>query len=374
MDLSAACKRLLIRSPFYGLFLLGLNKYYGNRCQTACVCRNGINTELCVNEEFWNKLDDETQLAVLCHELGHIIFKHITMSEYFGNKNHFNIAADCNVNSYIPELQKDPWVYPAAYSFPNQQGTKWYYENIPQQENEPQFGNEQSSIGSHETWKDFQDLSDAEKELVENQIDYQAKSVAEQVQKMAGSIPGQFKGYIDSLFIQKPPIFNWRAYFRRLIGNVRSEEIKKTRRKESCRFPGSAGIKKDKKTEIMVAIDTSGSVSDSELQDFFSEINNIYRAGAIIKIVEFDHAIQREYYYEGRWDGSISGRGGTSFYEPIALYSEHRRDFQMLVMFTDGYASIDNLKPQGPVVWVITSDGSKQDYPGKTIYIPKDGK
>ena len=52
MDLSSACKKLLIKSPFYGLFLLGLNKYFGDKCETACVCRNGINTEICVNEKF----------------------------------------------------------------------------------------------------------------------------------------------------------------------------------------------------------------------------------------------------------------------------------------------------------------------------------
>ena len=52
MDISAACKRLLIKEPFYGIFLLGLNKYYGTLCPTACVVRNGINTELCINKEF----------------------------------------------------------------------------------------------------------------------------------------------------------------------------------------------------------------------------------------------------------------------------------------------------------------------------------
>ena len=46
MDLDRAVKTLLIREPFYGLFLLNLNRYYGDKC------RNGINTELCVNKKF----------------------------------------------------------------------------------------------------------------------------------------------------------------------------------------------------------------------------------------------------------------------------------------------------------------------------------
>ena len=52
MDLDRAVKTLLIREPFYGLFLQNHNSYYGDRCDTACVCRNGINTELCVNKKF----------------------------------------------------------------------------------------------------------------------------------------------------------------------------------------------------------------------------------------------------------------------------------------------------------------------------------
>ena len=94
MDLDRAVKTLLIREPFYGLFLLNLNRYYGDKCDTACVCRNGINTELCVNKKFWDTLSDDEQLGILRHELMHILFKHITSSEYFGDHDKFNIAAD----------------------------------------------------------------------------------------------------------------------------------------------------------------------------------------------------------------------------------------------------------------------------------------
>ena len=82
MDLLKACKQLLIKRPFYGIFLLSLNKYYGNRCDTACVCRNGINTELCVNKEFWDKLTDDEQIAILEHECQHICFKHMTGKKF----------------------------------------------------------------------------------------------------------------------------------------------------------------------------------------------------------------------------------------------------------------------------------------------------
>ena len=127
-----------------------------------------------------------------------------------------------------------------------------------------------------------------------------AKQTAEHVQKMAGSIPGEFADYIENLFKQKPAVFNWKSYFRRLLGTAIETYVKKSRRKESKRFEGAAGLKQKHKHRILVAIDTSGSVSDQELCDFFSEINHIYKAGAQIDILEFDHAVQRVYQYSGK--------------------------------------------------------------------------
>ena len=149
-------------------------------------------------------------MGVLKHELSHILFKHITSSEYFGDHNKFNKAADLEVNSYIPVLQKDPYYYPARFNLENNKGTKFYYENLPDEPDQPQddSGNSYDPNDSHASWKDFQDLSDTEKELVNQQIDHQAKNTAEHVQKLAGSIPGELSEYIGSLFKQKPAIFN----------------------------------------------------------------------------------------------------------------------------------------------------------------------
>ena len=98
-------------------------------------------------------MSDDEQLAILRHELGHILFKHITSSEYFGDHDKFNIAADCEINSYIPILQKDPYCYPARWNLENNKGTKFYYENLPDEPNPPQ-GNSSNSYNpndSHES-------------------------------------------------------------------------------------------------------------------------------------------------------------------------------------------------------------------------------
>lgn len=364
LTIPKAVRKLLIREPFYGLFLLSLNKYFDDSIPTACVRRKGINIELAINEQFWNSLSDEAELAVLEHEILHLVNKHLTMQASFPNKKHFNVAADAEVNSYIENLPPD-CIKAEKYGLPPMCGTKFYYENIPEEKDD-----EHPSIDVH-NWEDFQNASDAEKQLIENQIDHIAKQSAEQVQKMQGHVPSFLKDYIDKLFKQKERIFNWKAYFRRMIGTIIDIELKKTRKKESIRFPDASGLKHKKKTSICVIVDTSGSVSNKELCDFFSEIHHVWKAGADVTIIENDAAIGRIYKYNGKWDGTVTGRGGTVFDEAVKWYNEHRRDFSAVIFFTDGYADV-NLNIGGECIWVITSNGCRQDYPGKTLYIPKE--
>lgn len=363
LTIPKAVRKLLMKEPFYGLFLLSINKYFDDKVSTACVRRDGINVELAINEQFWNSLSDEAELAVLEHEVLHLVNKHLTMQASFPNKKHFNVASDAEVNSYIENLPPN-CIKAENYGLPPMCGSKFYYENIPEDKDD-----DSNTLDQHD-WKDFQDLSDAEKQLIENQIDHIAKNTAEQVQKMQGHFPAGLEDYINSLFKQKERIFNWKAYLRRMIGTIIDVELKKTRKKESIRFPDASGLKHKKKSNICVIVDTSGSVSNQELCDFFSEIKHVWKAGAAVTIVENDAAIGRIYKYDGKWDGKVTGRGGTVFDEAVQWYNDHRRDFSTVIFFTDGYADVD-LPIAGESIWVITSDGCRQDYPGKTLYIPK---
>ena len=175
------------------------------------------------------------------------------------------------------------------------------------------------------------------------------------------------------MFKQKPAIFNWKAYFRRMLGTIIDVDIKKTRKKESNRFPDASGLKHKRKSNIFLVIDTSGSVSDKELCDFFSEINHIYKAGAKVTICDCDTKVNKIYDYTGQWDGKINGRGGTTLSPAIEYFNDHRRDYQTIVLFTDGWIESDPIKVLGQAMWIITSEGDHtRQFQGKTLYIPKE--
>ena len=383
MKIEKAYKKLLIENPFYGLFLLGLSKVIDKSVETACVRKRGINCELVINPEYWETQDDIQQLNLLNHEIYHIVFQHMFMTPFFKNHEVLNVAADCEVNSYLQNLD-DTWIVPSMFNAEPTLGTKVYYDIIMSQTPPPPpqrggDGNDSNDLPNtkddHSSWgKEFQECSDAEKQLIQNQINSQIKTAAEQTMKMRGTIPAEMKAIVDELFKPKPRVFDWKAYFRRMLGSIYDINIKKTRRKESIRFPGAAGIKHKKKVSILVAVDTSGSVNDEELKDFFSEITYIYKAGARITILECDAAISANYEYTGKWTGKVHGRGGTDFQPVIDYYRKNIKDYAALVYFTDGECSIPNNVPRD-TIWVITSAGDhKKEYPGRTLFIPsKDG-
>ena len=383
MKIERAYKKLLIENPFYGLFLLGLSKVIDKSVETACVRKRGINCELVINPEYWETQDDIQQLNLIQHEVYHIVFQHIFMTPFFKNHEVLNVAADCEVNSYLQNLD-DTWIVPSMFNAESKLGTKVYYDIIMSQTPppSPQRGGGSNNSNDlpdtkddHSSWgKEFQECSDAEKQLIQNQINSQIKTAAEQTIKMRGTIPAEMQAIVDELFKPKPRVFDWKAYFRRMLGSIYDINIKKTRRKESIRFPDSAGIKHKKKVSILVAVDTSGSVNDEELKDFFSEITYIYKAGARITILECDAAISANYEYTGKWTGKVHSRGGTDFQPVIDYYRKNMKDYAALVYFTDGMCSIPNNIPRD-TIWVITSAGDhKKEYPGRTLFIPsKDG-
>jgi predicted metal-dependent peptidase len=428
-QLAKASKNLLLSEPFYGLFLITLNKDWKVEVGTAGVSKNGINTQLTINPVFWDNLSEDCRVGVLKHELLHIAFQHLILRDKYPDKKLFNIAADLEINQYIDQTKLPGHEYSsreeyletvgklkdaitsdlesgkitqeeasekmmrlpirviffddfADLNLDRKKGTDYYYKKLletmkPDGSSSCKAldgllnGNgDPSNHHKHATWNEFDGLGEAEKKMIQKQIDYQVKNAAEQTQKSRGTIPGCLKDYIDSLFYEEEPKFDWRGYFRRFTGGSIKIFTKKSRRKLSKRFFGNPGLKIKPKKRILVGVDTSGSVSKNELEEFFTEIHHMYKTGAEIVVVQCDTAISNVQEYTKSKDGKIKihGRGGTSFQPVIDYFNEHRRDFSCMVYLTDGEAPAPNPKAKGRCLWVLSSSSSETDHlPGHTI-------
>ena len=383
-SLSKISKELMLKEPYYGFFLIMLNKVWRKDLPTAGVSKNGINFQLAINEEFWTGLSEMHQMGLLKHELLHIAFGHLTSFKSFKNHRLANIAMDMEINQYI---DKD-WLPKGGIDIDDYEdldlerkaGCRYYYDKLNQFQEEKDkngsCGNEdmdklldQAANGEgpdHSTWGEFEDLSEAEQKLIEKQLQKVLADAKEQTVKKRGNVPGEIEGVIIVEEIV-PPKFDWRGYIRRFTGVSTKVFTKKIRRKENRRFSDNPGLKIKMKQHMLLAIDTSGSVSDSELQEFMGEIHHIYKVGVDVTVVQCDTTIKSIEPYKGKHEINVSGRGGTEFDPVLDYYNANQKKYTSLVYFTDGecYTSVI---PKGNVLWVLSERSNMNDsLPGRVI-------
>jgi predicted metal-dependent peptidase len=371
MQLIRACRDLLIKNPFYGYFLLSLDKKIvdDNTTQTACVRVAGLSLELLINQTFWDSLKDEEQLAILTHELMHICMFHLTEPYQVSDHMLMNVACDIVVNQYISNLPSNAVTLQKInreynLKLEEHKGAFYYYDNLKKA---GLGGSGMSTIDDHSKWPEHDDSSTDT--VINASIASRLKDTSEYIGKIKGSIPGELSDILNNLVI-KPQVYNWKSCFRKVIGKSITSDIFLTRMKPNKRFPDSKGMKFVTKPNILVGVDTSGSISNAELEEFFSEIYHMYRSSCNITVLECDTNIQNKFEYKGNYDIKISGRGGTELSPVIDYYKKHS-EYSCCVLFTDGFCDT-KLQPCRNLIWVISSKGNKTATysPGYTILIP----
>lgn len=381
-ELAKASKDLMLQEAFYGLFLIMLNKEWSTKVPTAGVSRKGINYQLYLNEEFWKKLNPKQHIGLLKHELLHIALFHITEYQHLKDHNIANIAMDLEINQYI-----DPEFLPPGpqliENFPEldlkpKQGTNYYYEKLLTASKDPGFcpnldkmldganGGEPSveisikgnskeiNLPEHGTWEEFDDLDEATKKLIKTQTEHILKEVADQVTKSRGTVPNEISEILAKIKELDPPKFNWRGYLRRFVGGSIKTFSKMSRQKPNFRYTENPGLKHKEKRRILVAIDTSGSVSTNELNEFLGEIHHIHKTGTEVMIIQCDTAISYLGKFNPKQEFKIHGRGGTSFHPVTDYYNENKKKYNCLIYLTDGEAPAP-ARCNGPVLWVMSS-------------------
>ena len=382
-QLAKACKDLMLFEPFYGMFLIMLNKRWSTKVPTAGVSLNGINYQLDINEQFWDTLDHEKHIGLLKHELLHIGFFHLTDYKHLKDHNVANMAMDIEINQYIdkkylpeggctidlfPELKLEP-----------KKGTNYYYDKLMNGAKNPgtcpnldkmmqgmgagdmevevhvdSKGNITVKLPNHSTWGDFEQLPEATQKLIKKQTEHILKEVAEQVTKSRGVVPGEFTEILNKINTVEPPKFDWRSYLRRFSGGSTKIYTKKTRRKYNKRYQENPGLKIKPRRHILFAIDTSGSVSTKELEECVGELYHIHKTGTEITVVQADTAISHIGPFNHRKDFKVHGRGGTDFQPVIDYFNANVHKYTCLIYFTDGEAPAPTAA-RGRMLWVLSS-------------------
>jgi predicted metal-dependent peptidase len=374
-------KTLIFTEPFYGLFLIGINKTYSEQIPTAGVSKHNIGIQLTINPEFYNDLSEDHRYGLIKHELLHIAFGHLLLRDLYSNHKLFNIAADLEINQYILE-SKLPTGGLLLSSFPEldlptKAGTKKYYELLEQAQEDGSCPSLDALMNKmdgeseycHSTWNEFDNLSEPDKKLLQKQVEHQLKESAEQTVKKCGSIPGEMSDIISRLLHIEPAKFDWKGYLRRFVGNSSIVYTKKLRRKYNKRYAANPGLKIKFKNHILVGVDTSGSVNNEELKEFFSELTHMHKTGHKISVAQCDTSLRTIEEFQPKKDWEIHGRGGTSFQPVIDHYNERKGVYTALIYLTDGEAYAPENCPKN-ALWVHSSHCSiNEELPGQKIQL-----
>ncbi len=189
------------------------------------------------------------------------------------------------------------------------------------------------------------------------------------VAKAAGKTPGHV---FDLLKRLEKPIVNWKYQFRQLIGRKaggnRLTYARRSRRHNRFGVPGKSS---HASIPLTVAVDTSGSMSEKDLEVVFTEIEAMSQRFKIT-LVLFDAQVQGrpQAYHRGDWRKiKILGRGGTSFTSLFDWMEENKCIGQANLVLTDGY---DNFGPERPfhVLWCIVNKEVKPPW-GQHVCVVK---
>lgn len=175
-----------------------------------------------------------------------------------------------------------------------------------------------------------------------------------------GSISG---GMVEQIMASTQAKIDYRKALAGFRASVISSKRTLTRMRPSRRWGfEQMGSKYAFSTSLLIAVDTSGSISTEMLKHFFSVIVKFFKYGIEqIDVIQFDYAIQGECMSlkkakkQNRF--AVHGRGGTSF-QPVFDYLHEHNRYDGLIILTDGYAEVPHkdFSTRARILWVCESE------------------
>lgn len=217
----------------------------------------------------------------------------------------------------------------------------------------------------HPDWDELGSLSESVKEVLKDQ---QEKSIAQVVSTLGiGKIPNHLKEIIDSILNPPKPVANWKQEFRSFVnGRGNMDIIGRTRSKPNLLIPDGFRLKFKPNKHILLALDTSGSMSQSQIAEVLTESINIRKVtNAKVTVITGDVAITDKWNLKNAksvqevLDSGIMGRGGTDTRWITNYIDENPNEYSCVVYLTDLIVYPPSSKPKIPMLCLATSGVSK---------------
>lgn len=305
------------------------------------------------------KYPEEWLITYLTHELWHIARLHFLRGKG-KNVKRWNLATDCVINCELIRNNYKGLEEIGACAI-------WEYEGYSEEE-----------IYELLLEIDDEDLPQQVMVDVNPQLNQEEEQkLVKVVQNALMSAKDQSTGTINS--IRKllgntlAPKVDWKKLLRKFCTEAVQEDTSwktRSRRYTDIYMPGKSK-EECKLTHLAFFVDTSGSISDKEIEEFNSEIKNIHKTLAPNKmtIVQFDEDIRDEtvIYGDKPWkEIDIVGNGGTNL-TPVRDWIVKNKPTACIV-FSDLWCEpMEYIKT--PMFWIIVNNDSTTPEFGKSIHI-----
>jgi len=354
--------------------------------------------------------DDANVTKVIEHEGLHLLNKHIPrLIKILSNETEpfkksikariWNEAADCAVNMQgklgdhlIINGKKWPLCLPKKYNLPDGKISEWYYLEMLKNTKVVEMGmggkgegkgdGKIPGIGDHGKWKDnLKGVADMD--ALARKVDQHVRRLVKESVKTFNKDRGRLPSHIAELISQTlaPPKAPYYQIIRKLVRGSRLSKFKRSptriNRKRTYAFhlkdaklPQMSpfpGKQRDFTFDIVVLIDTSGSMSTDDVKEGLSGIKNILEKDrhCYTTVLEVDAGVEKEYVCKSVHDiqFNIKGRGGTTL--GPGLIRAKQLGCDVCLAFTDGYTEDINAIPRKKLpkklIWVITKGGSAKN-------------
>ena len=172
-----------------------------------------------------------------------------------------------------------------------------------------------------------------------------------------GSLPGDL---VEKIQAAMRPKLDYRKVLSGFRSSILCSKRKLTRmrpnRRSGFQYMGSI---RQLRTNYLVAVDVSGSISNDDLKFFFSTINRFFKYGVEkIDALTFDTSLGEPVTLTRAEAGfKVKGRGGTNFQPVVDFMAEHG-EYDGLIIFTDGYAPkpVVPARLKGRLLWILRSE------------------
>jgi predicted metal-dependent peptidase len=198
-------------------------------------------------------------------------------------------------------------------------------------------------------------LSDTERQNLDIQWQQRLAGAAQQALQ-AGKLGGAMARLVDHLLQPQLP---WRMLLARYMTITARDDytyMRPSRREGAAILPSLRSAQ----LEIVVALDTSGSISEEEIAQYLSEIDTLKgQLRARITLLACDAKLTAEgpWIYEP-WEEfklpqELTGGGGTSFKPVFEYVAREMQQPDLLVYFTDADGDFPEQMPVFPVIWLV---------------------